>query len=81
MERQLFDAAEMAQLYREKPGEWLLLEVLEKDPYGRAAKLALLRSAKDKEELYDFLLEQQQWDWSKEYIFVFSDPNGQCDIP
>ncbi len=80
MKRQLYDATEMAQLYQEKPGVWLLLEVLERDQRGRANKLALLRESPNKDDLYDFLLEQQQWDWSKEYIFVFSDPDKQCEI-
>lgn len=80
MEKQLFDAAGMAQLYREKPGVWLLLEVLERDQRGRASKLALLKESPNKDELYDYLLEQQQWDWNTEYIFVFSDPDKQCEI-
>lgn len=71
----------MAQVYQENPGVWLLLEVLERNPNnGRAEKLCLLKAAAQKEALYDFLLEQEDWNWHKEYVFVYSDPDKQCEI-
>lgn len=76
----IYNASEMAQLYQHNPGVWLLLEVLERNAAGRAEKLRLLQSAADKDALYEFLLEQDDWNWSKEYVFVFSDPDKQCEI-
>lgn len=70
----------MARLYQENPHVWLLLEVLERNPNGRAEKLKLLKAAASKDELYDFLMEQDDWTWKKEYIFVYSNPEKQCDI-
>lgn len=77
--KQTYDAKDMMRLYNEMPQEWLLLEVLEYDKKGRANKLRLLQHAKDKEQLYDFLMENSEdWNWNKNYIFVYSDPDKQC---
>lgn len=76
----IYKASEMAQLYQENPGVWLLLEVLERNAAGRAEKLRLLKAAPQKDALYDFLLEQEDWNWHKEYVFVYSDPDKQCEI-
>lgn len=70
----------MMQLYQENPGVWLLLEVLERGPGGRATRLKLLKQAKNKEELYDFLMEQENWNLNNDYVFVLADPEKQCDI-
>jgi hypothetical protein len=76
-----YHASEMAQLYNKKPNEWLLLEILETNETGRAERLKLLKSAKNKEDLYDFLMDElEDWDWSQNYIFVYSDPEKQCDL-
>ncbi|MBK8920922.1 MAG: hypothetical protein IPM81_05355 [Saprospirales bacterium] len=80
MKRKIYKAAQMAQLYQENPGVWLLLEVRARNPNGRATRLKLLKQAKNKDDLYDFLMEQENWDLSKDYVFVFSDPGKQCEI-
>lgn len=80
VKKSIFTAKEMAQLYQEKPGVWLLLEVLERDTHGRAKKLKLLQFAKEKDRLHDYLMEQKDWNWGKDYIFVFSNPDVQCDL-
>ncbi|MBK6622598.1 MAG: hypothetical protein IPG32_17645 [Saprospirales bacterium] len=78
----MYDVSHMAQLYQELPHHWLLLEVLETNEHGRAEKLRLLKYAKDKNELYEYLLDEDpHWEWSKRYIFVFSDPEKECEIP
>ena len=76
-----YSAAEMAQLYQKHPGEWLLLEVLATNKSGRAERLRLVKYAKNKNDLYDYLMDEvQDWDWSKNFIFVFSDPDKECDL-
>ena len=71
----------MAQVYSSIPNEWLLLEILETNENGRAVKLKLVKNAKDKEDLYDYLMDElEDWDWSKNFIFVYSDPEKQCDF-
>ncbi len=80
-EQKEYGASEMAQLYNAKPNEWLLMEILETNEKGRATRLKLLKSAKDKEELYDYLMDEtEEWHWGNNYIFVFSDPEKECDL-
>ncbi len=80
-EQKEYFASEMAQLYNAKPDEWLLLEILETNEQGRAEKLKLLKSAKDKDDLYDFLMDEvEDWTWDKNYIFVYSDPGKECEL-
>ncbi len=71
---------EVAELYNTYPEQWLLLEVLETGPSGRASKFKLLTHSEHKDALYDFLMEDENWDWSKKYIMVYADPNYQCEI-
>ncbi|MBK7407901.1 MAG: hypothetical protein IPL49_08575 [Saprospirales bacterium] len=76
-----YSAAEMAQLYQKHPNEWLLLEVLATNKSGRAERLRLVKYAKNKNDLYDYLMDEvQDWDWSKNFIFVYSDPDKECDL-
>lgn len=76
-----YSASEMAQLYQDLPNLWLLLEVLETNGSGRAERLKLIKYASDKNELYEYLLdEDRQWEWGKNYIFVYSDPQKECDL-
>ena len=59
--------------------QWL--EVLERDENGRAQKLKLIRYAATKEELNDYLInDADDWDWNTNYIFVYSDPEQQCEL-
>ena len=76
-----YEALEMARLISSKPNVWFLLEVLELNESGRASKMKLLKFAKDKDVLYDFLMDDlEDWDWKKKIIFVFSDPTKKCDL-
>jgi len=79
-QNRVITAAEVAELYNSYPEHWLLLEVLETAPSGRASKFKLLAHDKSKDALYDYLMEDENWDWSKKYIMVFADPNYQCEI-
>lgn len=77
----VYSAAEMGGLYSENPNVWLLLEVLEYNEFGKAKKLRLLKSAENKDGLYDYLMdEDEDWTWKKKYIFVFSDPDKPCEL-
>ncbi len=81
LEQKEYDALEMAQLYTANPNMWLLMEILEYNQHGRAQRLKLLKSAKNKEVLYDYLMDEvEDWDWEKNYIFVYSDPEKQCEL-
>ena len=76
-----YSAWEMADLYRKHPHQWLLLEVLTTNAAGRAQRLKLWKYATDKNELYDFLMDElEDWDWSKNFIFVYSDPEKECEL-
>ncbi len=76
----IIDASEVATLYQENPGFWLLLDVLQTGQNGRASKFRLLAKARNKDDLYDYLMEDEDWNWDKKYIFVFSDPDKLCDL-
>ena len=77
----IYSAAEMAEVYQALPEKWLLLEVLARDEKGRAQKLKLIRYATTKEELNEYLInDAEDWDWSTNYIFVYSDPEQQCEL-
>ena len=76
-----YSDTEMARLYEAKPNEWLLMEILKTNKHGRPLRLKLLKSAKNKDELYDYLMDEvEDWSWDKNYIFVFSDPEKQCEL-
>lgn len=76
-----YDDHEMAQLYNQLPDTWLLLEVIQRSATGKPTRLKLLKTAKDKNTLYDYLFEEaENWNWDKDYIFVFSDPTRTCPI-
>ncbi len=79
-QNRIITAAEVAELYNSYPEHWLLLEVLETAPSGRASKFKLLAHDKSKDALYDYLMEDESWDWNKKYIMVYADPNYQCEI-
>ena len=77
----VYTASELARLYQQLPGYWLLLEVLEESDNGRPEKLKLLKYSKDKQELHEFLMdEDENWSWDKKYIFVYANPDKECDL-
>ena len=79
-ENKVYTALKMAKLISSKPYEWLLLEILKEDAKGRALELAFLKSSRDKDDLYDYLMEDEDWDWDRKYIFVYSDPEKECKL-
>ena len=79
MKNTVFTAQEIMQLHSDMPNYWLLLEVLRYDKKGRADLLRMIAHSKDKEELRNILLEDDNWNWDRNYIFVCSDPEA-CDL-
>jgi len=75
----VISAKEVARLYNDLTGQWLLLEVIKVDKKGKAEEFKLLANDKDKEQLYK-LMDSDEWDWDKKYLFVFADPNNLCEI-
>ncbi len=75
----IISAEEVAELYQQLQGAWLLLRVYERDQNGKAKKFMLIEHNEKKEKLYE-LFEEDDWDWDGEYMFVFADPNSICKI-
>lgn len=75
----VISANEVARLYNDLIGQWLLLEVLKIDKNGKAENFKLIANEINKEQLYE-LMDDEDWDWDKKYVFVFADPNNLCEI-
>ena len=75
----VISAKEVARLYNDLTGQWLLLEVIKVGKKGKAEKFKLLANNIDKGRLYK-LMDSDEWDWDKKYLFVFADPNNLCEI-
>jgi len=75
----VINARDVAQLYDEKSGQWLLLEVVKMGALGKAEEFKLIAYDNNKEKLHE-LMEDDDWDWDKKYIFVFADPNSICEL-
>ena len=76
----IINSKDVARLYNDKLREWLLLEVIKTGSNGKAEQFKLLANAKNKDELYEFVMEDEEWNWDKKYIFVYADPNSVCEI-
>ena len=81
MERwqEVIKAKDVANLYNDKLGYWLVLEVIKIDRSGKAEEFRLIAYDRKKEHLQD-LMDEDDWDWDKKYIFVFADPNTLCEL-
>ena len=77
--RGVINAHDVSNLYNDKIGHWLLLEVIEMDSNGKAEKFKLVAFNRNKEQLYE-LMAEDTWDWEKKYIFVFADPDTLCEL-
>ena len=73
-----FSAAEVAQFYKKIPGHWFLMEVLRKDERGKATWVRVVGHDPSKEAMRDLLMDQDAQ--HEEYIFVWTDPDGNCLI-
>jgi hypothetical protein len=77
--RGIINAKDVAHLYNDKLGYWLLLEIIKMGNGGKAEEFKLIAYNKKKEHLND-LMEEDDWDWDKKYLFVFADPNTLCEL-
>ena len=75
----VINATDVAKLYNEKINQWLLLEVIKMGKNRKAEQFKLMAFDKSKEKLKE-LMEDDDWNWDKKYIFVFADPNSLCEI-
>lgn len=71
---------DLGQLYHDLAGEWLLLEILEGAEKKMPTQFRLHAHHLDKDKLHDFMLEHDEWDWSKKYLLVKADPEKPCDL-
>jgi len=77
--QEVINVKDVARLYNDKMGNWLLLEVIRMGENGKAEEFKLVAYNKKKESLYD-LMEEDNWDWDKKYIFVYADPDTLCEF-
>ncbi len=76
----IIDIKDIGRLYGEHAGHWLLLQVLERNGNENPKRLKLISYDPDKENLRDYVLDDETWDWTKKYILVFADPEKPCTI-
>ena len=70
---------QLGEFYKKIRGQWVLLEILENDQRNKPVKFKVLAVHQDKKKLYDFLLEDEKWDWRHHYVIVLADPDN-CTI-
>ena len=76
--QKVIELQDLARLYSEHAGKWLLLEVVERNGNHNPKKLRLISCDEDKEKLQEYILEDETWDWSKSYLMIFADPEKPC---
>ncbi|MBI2821601.1 MAG: hypothetical protein HYX74_05200 [Acidobacteria bacterium] len=69
---------ELSAVYHLLAGEWLLLEIVQGEFTAPGARFRLHAHHPDKERLHEFLLENDDWDWQRRYLFVHADPDKPC---
>ncbi|RMH88400.1 MAG: hypothetical protein D6681_14770 [Calditrichaeota bacterium] len=80
-EDKILTLPDIARIYQEKAGEWLLLEVLEVNANQTPVKLRLIRHSPRKEDLHEHMMElEEEWDWERQYLIVLADPFKPCTI-
>jgi hypothetical protein len=70
----------LAGLYREFEGEWLLVEVVERDAAGAPRRLIVHAHDAGREKLHDWMAERDDWDWSRTYLLLHADPGKTCEL-
>jgi hypothetical protein len=71
---------DLGQLYHDLAGEWLLLEILQGEKEKLPAKFRLHAHHRDKDKLREFMMEHEDWNWNKKFLFVQADPEKPCEI-
>jgi len=78
-ENKSIEAKEVAKLYSELKGEWLLLDVLKRGANDKAEEFVLVAHSKEKDDLYDYIMEEGD-EIKGNLIFVFADPDEVCEV-
>lgn len=73
------NASQVASFYKEYPKYWFLLEVLGRGKDGKAEVMKVITYDFEKDVLREFLLDSLP-DANGQYIFVYADPDGKCDL-
>ena len=71
---------DLGQLYQDLAGEWLLLEILQGRDEKLPAQFRLHAHHRDKDKLRELMMEHEDWDWSRKFLFVLADPEKPCEI-
>ncbi len=73
--------ADIVDMYTDLEHQWLLIEIIERDKNGTATEIRLAHYAKEKDDVHEFLMEEEEnWDWTKNYLVVYADPKKQCEL-
>lgn len=70
---------DIAGLYQDLAGEWLLFEVLEELENGSPQKLRLHGHHESKDALREMMLEQDDWNWKQRFLIVKANPD-KCEL-
>jgi len=68
----------MSEVYKDFPEQWLLMDVLSYDDEGRPLSFKLLFWSKLKDELHEFIMENETED--KKYLLLYADPEKPCEL-
>jgi hypothetical protein len=73
--------SDIVDMYQDLEHLWLLIEVMARDENGTATEIRLVHFAKNKDDVYEFLMEEDEnWDWTKNYMVVLADPKKECEL-
>ncbi len=70
---------QLGEFYQKIRGQWVLLEIVENDQRNKPVRFRVLAVHENKKKLYDYLLEDEKWDWKRHYVIVLADPDN-CTI-
>ena len=71
--------SDVARLYEDLSGEWLVLEVLEELENGSPQKLRLHGHHESRDALREMMLEQDDWSWKRRFLIVKANPD-KCEL-
>jgi len=73
--------SDIVDMYNDLEHLWLLIEVISRDENGTATEIRLAYFAKEKDDVYEFLMEEEEnWDWTRSYMVVYADPKKECEL-
>jgi hypothetical protein len=73
--------SDIVDMYNDLEHHWLLIEVIGRDENGTATEIRLAHFAKEKDDVHEFLMEEEEnWDWCKNYLVIYADPKKECEL-